>query len=320
MGHDTGVNKDFEYNAMRAVINYCKTIGNMRTLLGKESNELAIKSSGELARDAINYIKEGHVRYVQEAIHCIRSKVGLDIDYKYGDAGKHTECFEATVKALRDYNNGNEKIENISDIFAISTSYKEGDTVFKTNNLTFVEANAKFNMLLKGIEYENIKLIENDMLIRGFDRSEGEYRNIRYEALNGFEDSSLHEMKITYDDIKVQLAYTYHQDPGHGWLEVPVQELKDLGIAQRITAYSYMKGDKAFLEEDLDAGTFLDMREKVNKHIELKNEFTNDRSFIRNFPSYNNSAVFKLLADNDGLHKPNLRQTKKAHLDNGMER
>jgi hypothetical protein len=50
---------------------------------------------------------------------------------------------------------------------------------------------------------------------------------------------------------------TYHQDPGHGWLEVPVTVIADLGIADRITPYSYRDGDRAYLEEDRDAETFV---------------------------------------------------------------
>lgn len=52
-------------------------------------------------------------------------------------------------------------------------------------------------------------------------------------------------------------TFTYHEDPGHGWIEVPMQELYALGIAAKITPYSYRNGDTAFLEEDDDADTLL---------------------------------------------------------------
>jgi len=52
-------------------------------------------------------------------------------------------------------------------------------------------------------------------------------------------------------------VFTFHTDPGHGWLEVPMSLLRDLGIADKISSYSYMRGDSAYLEEDCDAGLFV---------------------------------------------------------------
>ena len=51
---------------------------------------------------------------------------------------------------------------------------------------------------------------------------------------------------------------TYHAyiDPGHGWLKVPRKELHELGIADRITPYSYQRGEWVYLEEDGDLSTF----------------------------------------------------------------
>ena len=54
--------------------------------------------------------------------------------------------------------------------------------------------------------------------------------------------------------------YIWHTDAGHGWMEVPLSEIKDLGID--VTEYSYKSGDKAFLEEDKDMGTFIEAYEK----------------------------------------------------------
>lgn len=54
------------------------------------------------------------------------------------------------------------------------------------------------------------------------------------------------------------MSYTYHQDPGHGWVEASMAELRALGIAGRISPWSYRDGETAFLEEDDDASLFLD--------------------------------------------------------------
>jgi len=51
--------------------------------------------------------------------------------------------------------------------------------------------------------------------------------------------------------------YTFFEDPGHGWLEVDREELRELGIEEDITGWSYQKGNKVYLEEDQDLSTFL---------------------------------------------------------------
>ena len=48
-------------------------------------------------------------------------------------------------------------------------------------------------------------------------------------------------------------TFLYHTDPGHGWIEVPMTELRRLGIERAITPFSYRHGDTAYLEEDCDA-------------------------------------------------------------------
>jgi hypothetical protein len=45
-------------------------------------------------------------------------------------------------------------------------------------------------------------------------------------------------------------------DPGHAWLRVPLVEIARLGIEDQISAYSYINGNYAYLEEDSDAGRY----------------------------------------------------------------
>jgi len=56
-------------------------------------------------------------------------------------------------------------------------------------------------------------------------------------------------------------TYTFYEDPGHGWLAVDVTELQRLGIADRISRYSYLKGETAYLEEDCDFAVFARAKE-----------------------------------------------------------
>lgn len=79
--------------------------------------------------------------------------------------------------------------------------------------------------------------------------------------------------------------FTFHTDPGHGWVEVPYAMLVDLGIEHKISSYSYRKGDACYLEEDCDACVF--MNAFVAKHgyegkiVEQYRERTPIRSYGR---------------------------------------
>jgi hypothetical protein len=80
------------------------------------------------------------------------------------------------------------------------------------------------------------------------------------------------------------IYYKYYTDPGHGWLEVGVDELILLGIGSKISSYSYINGGKAYLEEDCDMALFINTMEAKGVKVELThiNEPRND-SFIRSY-------------------------------------
>ena len=63
--------------------------------------------------------------------------------------------------------------------------------------------------------------------------------------------------------------YVFYSDPGHGWLAVELAELAELGIAHRISRYSYLKQGIVFLEEDMDMGTFIRAKEKLGQPVEI---------------------------------------------------
>lgn len=49
----------------------------------------------------------------------------------------------------------------------------------------------------------------------------------------------------------------FHSDGGHGWLQVPHDLIKRMGIGSKITRYSYRDTNYAYLEEDCDLNTFV---------------------------------------------------------------
>ena len=85
--------------------------------------------------------------------------------------------------------------------------------------------------------------------------------------------------------------FHFYSDPGHGWLKVSTAELRELGIADKITPYSYINGDSAYLEEDCDCSTFIDAWEKLTGRAWLADQnkiqhFCNGESSIRRYDSY----------------------------------
>ena len=81
-------------------------------------------------------------------------------------------------------------------------------------------------------------------------------------------------------------TFIFHADAGHGWLQVRRQELTALGIAEKITPYSYQHLDNVYLEEDLDAGTFLQALKADGRKFTISERYDGDRSTIRNFDSF----------------------------------
>ena len=81
-------------------------------------------------------------------------------------------------------------------------------------------------------------------------------------------------------------AFSFYVDPGHGWLAVRHDQLADLDLTPAdFTQYSHIDGVHIYLEEDCDAGKFIDAFEARHGHKpELRERHTNIDSFIRRRP------------------------------------
>jgi hypothetical protein len=78
--------------------------------------------------------------------------------------------------------------------------------------------------------------------------------------------------------------YNFYSDPGHGWMRVPLQDLKLVDV--KISSYSYMKGNNAYLEEDCDAPRFINAMNQLGYEVCFKEHTSNHRSTIRNYNSF----------------------------------
>ena len=82
--------------------------------------------------------------------------------------------------------------------------------------------------------------------------------------------------------------YTCYSDQAHGWVKVPREHLKILGIMSLISPYSYQRNGYVYLEEDMDAGIFIDTANAFGIEIRLDEKHTNRDSRIRNYPRFSN--------------------------------
>ena len=78
----------------------------------------------------------------------------------------------------------------------------------------------------------------------------------------------------------------FYSDPGHGWGAVKRRVLDELGIADKITRFSYQKGDTVYLEEDCDLPTLTTALSLRGIWIEHVSKHTDRRSPIRSYENF----------------------------------
>ena len=81
-------------------------------------------------------------------------------------------------------------------------------------------------------------------------------------------------------------VYVFHSDPGHGWLAVKEKELEALGLLEKVSGYSYIKGKTVYLEEDCDAALFFNAYEAVFGKKPTYRESYLERTPIRYYAGY----------------------------------
>ncbi len=81
------------------------------------------------------------------------------------------------------------------------------------------------------------------------------------------------------------MKYRYIQDPGHGWLEVPVSELQRIGVQPSHYSYVNPRDGRAYLEEDCDMPKFIASKKFLSEPVEVI-EVHQNKTFIRDLPSF----------------------------------
>jgi hypothetical protein len=72
------------------------------------------------------------------------------------------------------------------------------------------------------------------------------------------------------------MKITFFNDGGHGWYAVKRKRLESMGLLDKISPYSYQRGQTVYLEEDADATLFFDkLSEEERKIITTKSSYRN---------------------------------------------
>ena len=77
-----------------------------------------------------------------------------------------------------------------------------------------------------------------------------------------------------------------YNDPGHGWGKVKRQVLSNLGLVDKVSAYSYQYKDNVYLEEDCDLPLLVQTLFALDVRVKFIEKSTNKQSRIRSYESY----------------------------------
>ena len=81
-------------------------------------------------------------------------------------------------------------------------------------------------------------------------------------------------------------TFQLYSDPGHGWLKVTRGDLKRAGLIEKISSFSYQRGESVFLEEDCDLALFLSFLKREEIQFKIKESTAQKSSKIRNYTPY----------------------------------
>jgi len=65
------------------------------------------------------------------------------------------------------------------------------------------------------------------------------------------------------------MLLTLYYDAFHGWLEVPIETIKAIGVADKITGFSYKKEGNDYLEKEYDSVLFMTAADAKGLQIEV---------------------------------------------------
>lgn len=101
------------------------------------------------------------------------------------------------------------------------------------------------------------------------------------------------------------LTFTHLADPAHGWVKVKRSQLIRFGVLNKITGYSYERGEYVYLEEDCDASTFFGRLNALGQPFKVDFKSTiSKQSKVRGYNQFQprQGEAFASGASNSYLH------------------
>ena len=86
-------------------------------------------------------------------------------------------------------------------------------------------------------------------------------------------------------------------DPGHGWCKAPVKLLQKLELLERVSPYSYIRGDYVYLEEDCDLSLLMLAARDKGIALAFRERNSPERpSRVRNYEHYSPGRAMARIA------------------------
>lgn len=79
----------------------------------------------------------------------------------------------------------------------------------------------------------------------------------------------------------------FYNDPGHAWCKVDRALLADLGVLDKVSSYSYVRGSAVYLEEDCDASLLIAALRARGIEPEFVEHYSDGDSPIRGYARFN---------------------------------
>ena len=247
-----------------------------------KGNHIPIKK-GQSKEDAVKSFIAGKKKNLVENHNSLVEAMNLEEKgYFKKDPRKRDSITQSAIEMGKEEKNLEELME-----FGV----KEGNAAKKEYPAEFetVRKNAKANPNLYGGKYTQKSKSD---AYKEYKADTGKKENGRYERPTHISEplkDVVAETKAKMENKKSASepkTYTWHNDAGHGWLEVPIEEVRQSGI--EVSSASYMDNKNAYLEEDLDAQNFLKAYKEKNGHDlkYIEKNYTDYADNIRNLESY----------------------------------
>jgi hypothetical protein len=82
-----------------------------------------------------------------------------------------------------------------------------------------------------------------------------------------------------------------YSDAGHAWGKVKRQVLVNLGLADKVSTYSYQYKDNVYLEEDCDLPLLCSTLMALDTRIKFVEKHTNRNSRVRSYEHYSKDSA-----------------------------